>query len=85
MTRAPDPAALSEFGLFQGLSSDQLSKLAPLLHESTFPAGTEVITAEEPGEGAYVILSGTVKVYVTHTDGTEIILAILGPGEIVGE
>jgi CRP/FNR family cyclic AMP-dependent transcriptional regulator len=43
------------------------------------------MTAEEPGEGAYVILEGSVKVYVTHTDGSEVILAILGPGEVVGE
>jgi CRP/FNR family transcriptional regulator, cyclic AMP receptor protein len=32
-----------------------------------------------------VILEGTAKVYLTHTDGQEVILAILGPGEIVGE
>ncbi len=32
-----------------------------------------------------MILSGTAKVYVTHTDGSEVILAILGPGEVVGE
>ncbi len=50
MTYEPNPAALSEVGLFQGLSSEQLSQLAPLLHESAFPAGTEVITAEEQGE-----------------------------------
>ena len=55
------------------------------MHERTFPAGASVLTAEQPGEAVYVILEGTAKVYVTHTDGTEVILAILGPGEIVGE
>ncbi len=80
-----DPVVLSEVALFRGLSPEQLSKLASLLHERTFPAGTNVITAEERGEGAYVILDGSAKVYVTHTDGTEIILAILGAGEVVGE
>ena len=85
MTGALDPAALSELDLFEGLSSEQLEDLASLIHERTSPAGTSLITAEAPGEGAYVILSGTVKVYVTHTDGTEVILAVLGPGEVVGE
>ena len=80
-----NPVGLSKVALFRGLSSDQLSKLAELLHGRTFPAGTNIITAEEPGEGAYVVLEGSVKVYVTHTDGNEVILAILGPGEIVGE
>ena len=83
--RGADPTDLSRLDLFGGLSFGQLEELAPLLHERTFPAGHNLITAEEPGGGAYVILSGTVKVYVTHTDGGEVILAILGAGEIVGE
>ncbi len=85
MPAPPDPATLSGVVLFRGLSSERLTKLAALLHERTFAAEANVMTAEEPGGGAYVILEGSVKVYITHTDGTEVILAILGPGEIVGE
>jgi len=80
-----DPTTLSQIPLFRGVCARKLERLATLLHERSFPATTSVITAEEPGEGAYVILSGTAKVYITHTDGSEVILAILGPGEIVGE
>lgn len=80
-----DPTVLSGVALFRGLSSEQLGRLAALLHKRTFQADADVITAEEPGGGAYVILEGSVKVYITHTDGTEVILAILGQGEIVGE
>lgn len=80
-----DPAILSEVALFRDLHSEQVSKLAAQLHQRTFPSGANVITAEERGDSVYVILEGTAKVYVTHTDGTEVILAILGPGEIVGE
>ena len=80
-----NPTALSGIPLFQGVPARELERLATLLHRRTFPAGTNVITAEEPGGGTYIILSGTAKVYVTHTDGTEVILAILGPDEIVGE
>jgi len=80
-----DQAILSEISLFQGVPTRELERLATLLHERHFPANTSVITAQEPGESVYVILSGTAKVYVTHTDGTQVILAILGPGEVVGE
>lgn len=80
-----DPVTLSGVALFRGLSSEQLASLAALLHQRTFSAEANVMTAEEPGGGAYVILEGSVKVYITHTDGIEVILAILGPGEIVGE
>ncbi len=41
-----DPTTLSEISLFRGLSTEQLEKLASLLHEWTFPAGTGTITAE---------------------------------------
>jgi len=33
----------------------------------------------------YVILSGSVKVYVIHPGGTDVVLAVLGVGEVVGE
>jgi CRP/FNR family cyclic AMP-dependent transcriptional regulator len=36
-------------------------------------------------EAVYILLEGSVKVYLIHTDGGEVILAILGAGEIVGE
>ena len=85
MTGIPDPAILSEVALFRDLHSDQLSKLAARLHQRTLPSGANVITAEERGDSVYVILEGTAKVYMTHTDGQEVILAILGPGEVVGE
>ena len=32
-----------------------------------------------------MLLSGTVKIYVTRADGREVILAFLGPGDTVGE
>jgi CRP/FNR family transcriptional regulator, cyclic AMP receptor protein len=80
-----DPAILQEVALFRGLPPGQLEKLAPMLHERSFPANTNVIAAEERGEGVYAILSGTVKVYVTDAGGADIIIAVLGPGEVVGE
>ncbi len=85
MSTTPDPVTLSKMALFRGLAPEQLARLCTLLHQRNFPAGASVITAEEPGESAYFILTGSVKVHVMQPDGTEVILAILGPGEIVGE
>ncbi len=76
---------LSEVALFRGLPADQLSKVEAGLRRRTVPADANVITAEEAGETVYVVLDGSVKVYVTRPDGSEVILAILGAGEIVGE
>jgi CRP/FNR family transcriptional regulator, cyclic AMP receptor protein len=81
----PDHAALSGISLFRGVPARELERLAPLLHERSFPAGASVLTAEQPGEAIYVLLEGSVKVHLLTPGGAEVILAVLGPGEVVGE
>jgi CRP/FNR family cyclic AMP-dependent transcriptional regulator len=49
------------------------------------PAASNLFSVEQPGEVAYIILSGTIKVHVEQSDGSDVILAILGSGEILGE
>ena len=85
---APSPVesgSLSELTLFRGVPTRELERLAPLLRERSFPAGSTVIAADQPGEAVYVIISGSAKVHVIRPDGADVILAILGPGEVVGE
>ncbi len=80
-----DPSQLRELDLFQGLDADQLAQLNQLLRASNVPSGTHFITADQPGDVVYVLLEGTVKIYVSRADGREVILAFLGPGDTVGE
>jgi len=79
-----DAEALRGVLLFEGLPPEQLSQLNALLHRKTFPARATVMMEEQPGEVAYVILSGSIKVSVAG-DEIDTILALLGPGEVVGE
>lgn len=85
MPAVKDANRLGELELFQGLSTEELARLNGLLHASAVPAGAHFITAEQPGEVVYVLLAGTVKIYVSRADGREVILAFLGPGDTVGE
>jgi CRP/FNR family transcriptional regulator, cyclic AMP receptor protein len=85
MGAVEDPRRLGALELFQGLSRDELTELNGLLRSQTVQAGAHFITAEQPGEVVYVLLEGTVKIYVTRADGREVILAFLGPGDTVGE
>jgi len=80
-----DPSVLSEISLFQGVPTGDLERFAARMHERSFLAGASVFTAEQPGETVYVLLRGAVKVHTSLPDGTEVILAVLGPGEVVGE
>ena len=71
--------------LLQGLSDEEMAVLRPLLHRRTLTAGTILMHVEQPGEVAYVLVRGTAKVFVDQADGTEVILALRGPGDLVGE
>ena len=83
MGAVEDASRLGELELFQGLKAEELAELNGLLRSQTVQAGAHFITAEQPGEVVYVLLSGTVKIYVTRADGREVILAFLGPGDTV--
>lgn len=84
-TTAYDSSALSSISLFRDLSHSQLTQLRERLHAKTYPAGTTLMTVEQPGEVVYFIGSGTVKVHVEQADGRNVIISILGPDECVGE
>jgi len=85
MTPLLDALDLETIPLFSGLTLTEQRQLHDLLGVSTFPAGATILTAEQPGDVAYIILDGTVKVQVDHPDGTPVILAILRAGEVAGE
>jgi CRP/FNR family transcriptional regulator, cyclic AMP receptor protein len=71
--------------LFRGLTPTEQRHLHDLLGVRTVPAGVDILRAEQPGDVAYIVLDGTVKVQVIRPDGTAVILAILRAGEVAGE
>ena len=85
MTAVSDAGVLGEIPLFRGISLDRLKRLNDVMHRKTVPAGTNMITAEQPGEVVYILLEGTVKILIEQVDGREVILAFLGAGDTVGE
>jgi len=85
MPTVPDPASLGALALFAGLPPAQLARLNDLLRPLRLPTGAQFIAAEEPGEAAYVIRAGTVKVQLIQDDGREVLLTVRGAGELLGE
>jgi CRP/FNR family cyclic AMP-dependent transcriptional regulator len=85
MVGVTDARALGNLDLFRGLSAAELERVNGLLGRTKFPAGAMILTASQPGEVAYVVLDGTLKVSTLESNGRELTLALLGPGEIVGE
>src|SRR5579871_6759213 len=85
MPAATDPRRLRDIPLFDNLTDAQLEAISQQLRAKEFPNGTNVITFEMPGDVLYIILEGTLKIKVDQKDGKEVIIAVLGPGEVVGE
>lgn len=77
--------ALRDVDLFHSLNEKELDWISQRLYVKTFSAGADIMTAEQPGETVYLILNGTVKIHVEQFDGRDVVLAILGRGDILGE
>lgn len=75
---------LSYIKLFEGMTPTQLDWVAQRAHRRVFEAGRNVITIEQPGEAVYIILHGTVKIHIEQPE-RDVILAILGSGDMLGE
>lgn len=71
--------------LFSGLDEAAASALLELTERGTFKRGQVIFTEGDPGDKLYVVTSGKIKLSRTSHDGRENLLAVLGPGEIIGE
>jgi CRP-like cAMP-binding protein len=71
--------------LFEGLTPRELASVETLLRRAQLPARTLLMSVDQPGDAAYIILEGTVKIHVEQLSGDDVILAILGSGEVIGE
>lgn len=77
--------ALKTFPLFHGLSDDSLASIARVSMMRRFPRGQSVVCAGDRPDYVYLVLTGSLKVVVSDEDGREVILSILGQGELFGE
>lgn len=85
MTTAVTAEMLAAQPLFDRLTGPQLAAATGLVHPSAVKRGAIVLSAEQPGEVAYAVVRGTLKVTQSSAGGSEVILGLVGPGDVVGE
>ncbi len=76
---------LDEIHVFSDLSDEELEKVANLCTPRTYPKNSMIILEEEFGDTVFGIIGGTVKITRVNDEGKEVILALLGQGELFGE
>lgn len=79
------PDLLKLVPLFSEMSPALLRELARRLRPVRFRSGTAVFHADDVGSMLYIIIQGAVKIFIPSSDGREVVLAILRPGEVFGE
>jgi CRP/FNR family transcriptional regulator, cyclic AMP receptor protein len=72
-------------GLFRRLSDEAREALLARGRIKEYAANDVIFLAGQHGESILAILRGSIRISVPTVDGKDIVLAILGPGEICGE
>jgi cAMP-dependent protein kinase regulator len=81
----PADARLPRLPLVGDLSAASLERLTAALQIRDVPSGEHAVRQGEEGREAFLVVRGTLRVYRTADDGTETVLAALGPGALFGE
>lgn len=85
MAKPSKVQVLKRSPIFSGLSDDELTALADLAAEYSFPPDEFVFWDGDPPDRFYIIAQGGVKVVKHSSQGREFIIAFFGPGEMFGE
>jgi len=76
---------IQDITIFSDLEDSEIKKVSDFCTSRTYPKNSMIILEEEYGDTVFAICEGTVKITRVNDEGKEVILALLGPGEIFGE
>lgn len=84
-TRIDVRGVLAEHDLLRHLPDDALDRLAGVATVRSYKTGQTIFMRGDPGESMMVVASGRIRISRTSYDGREVVLAVFGPGEVLGE
>ena len=76
---------LNGINIFSDLSEKECQSLQSICKPRSYLKNSMIILEEEYGDLVFVVRSGTIKITRVNDEGKEVILALLGPGEMFGE
>ena len=80
-----DPDFLRTVNIFSDLSEKEIISIQNICTTRKYPKNSMIILEEEMGDVVFIVMSGTVKITRVNDEGKEVILAMLGSGEVFGE
>jgi uncharacterized membrane protein len=79
-----DPTVFADIPIFSLLDADERAVLADQVEMRRFPARHRIYRAGDPGDKAYVVVTGKVDVIVIDEDNQEVVIDRPTAGEIFG-
>lgn len=76
---------IAGISLFSGVDERAQADLGRHLVASELRKGQVIFRQGEPGTRLYLVLDGKAKLFYTAPDGRENMLAVIGPGDVIGE
>jgi len=85
MVKTEDFSSIKNSIMLQGLSDQELGKLAGFCEMREMAEGTTVFIENMPGESLFLVKKGTIRISRMFAEGDEKTLVVLGPEDIFGE
>jgi CRP/FNR family transcriptional regulator, cyclic AMP receptor protein len=76
---------LATTALFEGVPAADLEALRPSVRARSFGKDEPVFREGDPGSHLYLVKQGQVKIVRVASNGSEMVFAVVGPGEVFGE
>src|SRR5438477_11978417 len=83
--KVQDGEIVRRSSVFRFLSDEHFAALEPLLQEEHYDFGDTIVKQGDPAEAFYILTHGRARAIKIKTDGEEIPLGILKPGDSFGE
>jgi CRP-like cAMP-binding protein len=85
MTQPIKWSVLRQHPYFRDLAAEALDQLCRYAKHTLLKRGATLFAKDDPGNSLYVVISGTVKISISSSEGRNAILNLIGPGELFGE
>jgi len=76
---------LKDIAIFSGLDDEQRDLIAGEMKRSEYRNGDMIFREGDPGDQLFVVLRGTVCIFINDNDGKEVVLAEVKSGSYFGE
>jgi|TARA_X000000368_G_C23046106_1_gene719197 CRP/FNR family cyclic AMP-dependent transcriptional regulator len=76
---------LQAISLFESLEPDQLDQILDRHRESSHQADQVIVMEQDWGESLFLLCDGLAKVRTYTSDGDEVVMSLLGAGDVFGE